>query len=174
MSGFPGGASARRLGRLQLFQIAGCKWPRPPTPSCQWRGRSREPGRALAGRTAGSLFRVGVQERPSRRPPRAWGRRARMHGFALGPRTGCSPHPGTQERRRAFGGLAGPGDRAIASPWKPRVGGLPACADPGDDEFLGEDAQGCRSQSECGPRNLLLTYIHIYILDFHPPFSCVV
>ena len=150
--------------------------PRPPTPS-------PPVARAVPGTRpgtgwvdpAGSPLGLGFRSGRSRRPPRVWGRRARMHGFALAPENRKS----TRRDPGAAPCVWRPGwpleTRRSPLPGKPRIGG-PACADPSDDEFLGEDAQRCRSQSrDCGPRNLLLAYhSHLHSGFSLHPFSCVV
>ena len=147
----PGGA-----GGCSYFRYRGAR-PRPPTPA-------PPVARAVPGTRpgtgwvdpAGSPLGLGFRSGHSRRPPRVWGRRARMHGFALAPENRKS----IRRDPRAAPCVWRPGwpleTQRSPLPGKPRVGG-PACVDPDDDELLGEDAQRCRSQSrECGPRNLLL------------------
>ena len=154
----------RAAPRLQLLKIAGLRGLTPPRPA-----------RAAPGRRPGAGW-VEPAGSPhggrSRRPPRVWGRRARMHGFALGPENRKSA-PRVRERRRAGGGLAGPwgpgsrvslGGHGLAAQRAPTPARTSARAR--------TPALPPQSRSAASAASRWLS-IPIYILGFHATFSVV-
>lgn len=131
--------------------------PRPPTPSLPVARAvpGTRPGTGWVD-PAGSPLGLGCRSGPPG-VLRGFGAAGRGCTALLWVRRTASPHPGTQERRRAFGGLAGPwrpGDRFSLGSHGLAAQRAPT---PAMTSSWARTRRAAARSLECGPRNLLLT-----------------